>query len=153
MQRLTTPKRRKTHPQRDGIITCRYVVSMILDCAIPSSDELWGSVVVLLMLAPHPSLIIVLVNYHLRVLHAPGRFFLHLGVTYTLTFLAFSSLIVVVARDPGPVNGPKPQDELVADGEDMNVMQALLATNDDDIHSPGKWCRKCWAPKPERAHQ
>lgn len=105
------------------------------------------------MLAPHPSLLIVLVNYHLRILGSPTRFALHLAVTYTLSFLAFSSLIVIVTRDPGPVNVPKPQDDTVAEGDDMNVMQALLATNEDDLHSPGRWCRKCWAPKPERAHQ
>jgi len=42
----------------------------------------------------------------------------------------------------------------------MSVTEALLmpATtrtaddNDDDFNSPLKWCRKCWAPKPERAH-
>ena len=111
------------------------------------------SVVLLLMLAPHPSLLIVLVNYHLRVLGSPARFTLHLAVAYTLSFLAFSSLIVILARDPGPVNVRQPQNDSNNDGEDMNVMQALLTTNDDDMHSPGKWCRKCWAPKPERAHQ
>jgi len=29
---------------------------------------------------------------------------------------------------------------------------ADVADEDDDFNSPLKWCRKCWAPKPERAH-
>lgn len=93
----------------------------------------------------------VLVNYHLRILHAPHRFLLHLCITYALTFLAFSSLIAILIRDPGPVNVEKREQS--AQSEDMNVLQALLTSDDEDIHTPGKWCRKCWAPKPERAHQ
>jgi len=109
-------------------------------------------VVFALLLIPQPSLLIVLVNYHIRVLHAPHRFLLHLTVTYTLTFLAFSSLIAVVVRDPGSVPPARSRDEAMDEREDMNVMQALLATNDYAVETPGKWCRKCRAPKPERAH-
>ncbi|KAI0789801.1 zf-DHHC-domain-containing protein [Abortiporus biennis] len=110
--------------------------------------------VVVMLLAPHPSLLIVLVNYHLKVLDAPVSFAQHLTVTYALTFLALTSLIVILARDPGPVTTDKKENSAVEaeDREDINVLQALLSTNDDDIHAPGKWCRKCWAPKPERTH-
>ncbi|CCM05602.1 uncharacterized protein FIBRA_07830 [Fibroporia radiculosa] len=89
---------------------------------------------VILMLAPHPSLLIVLVNYHLLVLHSPTQFLIHLTITYTLTFLSFSSLIVVVARDPGPVTRDKESEfGLDARGsEDINFMQALLATDDEE---------------------
>lgn len=111
---------------------------------------------VVMMLLPHPSLLIVLVNYHLRILDSPARFLIHLLVTYTLSFLAFSSLILILARDPGPVTSPKAAEaaEDLTEREDMSFMQALLATEDDEPHDkrPGKWCRKCSAPKPERTH-
>ncbi|THH26998.1 hypothetical protein EUX98_g7190 [Antrodiella citrinella] len=107
-------------------------------------------VVVAVMVAPHPSLLIVLVNYHLRLLQAPGWFAVHLVVTYSITFLMFSSLIVILARDPGPV-GSKTISEEEEDG-DMDITQALLAEDEEDAMSPGKWCRKCWAPKPPRTH-
>jgi len=110
---------------------------------------------VILMIAPHPSLLIVLVNYHLLVLRSRVQFLTHLLVTYTLTFFAFFSLILILARDPGPVNTDKPLAE-AADNEsdDMDFMQALLTTGGDEAQAraPGKWCRKCRAPKPERAH-
>jgi palmitoyltransferase len=28
----------------------------------------------------------------------------------------------------------------------------MAADHDDDLSAPGRFCRKCWAPKPERAH-
>ncbi|THH16528.1 hypothetical protein EW146_g4125 [Bondarzewia mesenterica] len=104
---------------------------------------------VVLILAPHPSLLYVLVNYHLLTLHSPLLFSIHLLVTYTLTFLTFCSLIICVARDPGPV--PDPKQETEQDGE-MSLTDALLVTQEDDYTKPGRWCRVCWAPKPERAH-
>jgi palmitoyltransferase ZDHHC2/15/20 len=107
-----------------------------------------AAVLVLLALAPHPSLLIMLVNYHLNTLHSPLQFGIHLLVTYTLTFCAFSSIIVCVARDPGPVEDTRQDD----DGG-MDLTQALMASDhEDDLSAPGKFCRKCWAPKPERAH-
>lgn len=104
----------------------------------------------LLTLGPHPSFLIVLVHYHLETLHSPLSFATHLLVTYTLTFCAFSSLIVCIARDPGPVQ----VEEANQDGDDgMDLTEALLAANreqEDDLSAPGRFCRKCWAPKPER---
>lgn len=113
-------------------------------------------VTIFCLLAVHPSLLTVLVNYHLRVLHAPIRFLVHLVATYTLTLLAFASLIVIIVRDPGRVGSGRARGTATAgaEGEDMNLTEALLSTDDlSDINSPGKWCRKCWAPKPERTHQ
>ncbi|KAH7909814.1 DHHC palmitoyltransferase-domain-containing protein [Hygrophoropsis aurantiaca] len=105
-----------------------------------------------LMLAPHPSLLIVLVNHYLHTIHEPIQFCVHIFFVYTLTFLAFSSLIVCVARDPGPVlidsmNSGEADD----DNEDMDLTEALLAPTNEDM-SPARWCRKCWSPRPERAH-
>ncbi|KIJ62536.1 hypothetical protein HYDPIDRAFT_182622 [Hydnomerulius pinastri MD-312] len=108
------------------------------------------------MLAPHPSLLLVLVNHYIRTLHSTTGFLIHLLVTYTLTFLAFSSLIVCVARDPGPVSPEKPAVEEEDNDRDdaLGLREALMAgpDHDDDYLSPVKWCRKCWAPRPERTH-
>jgi len=93
----------------------------------------------------------MLVNYHLKTLQSPLRFGIHLLVTYTLTFCAFSSVIVCVARDPGPVAvEERGRDD---DGR-MDLTEALMAPHDhnDDLSAPGKFCHKCWAAKPERAH-
>lgn len=99
--------------------------------------------VVILILLPHPSYLIMLVDYHLKTRNDPIAFTIHLIIAYTLTFLAFSSFIVCITRDPGVVQQPEPSDE---------DTQALLTPADDDFLSPGKWCRKCWGPKPERTH-
>jgi hypothetical protein len=64
-----------------------------------------------------------------------------------------------VARDPGPV--PDPKSEEISggsgggDGEDeISIEDALLSTAlpSGDYAHPGRWCRICWRPKPERAH-
>ncbi|KAF9262876.1 zf-DHHC-domain-containing protein [Marasmius fiardii PR-910] len=105
-------------------------------------------VTILLIVAPHPSLLYFLAIHYLKTLKDPFYFALHLSVTYTLTFLALSSLIVCVARDPGPVSVEESNGD--DDGE-VGLSEALLGM-DDDFNSPAKWCRKCWAPKPERTH-
>lgn len=92
---------------------------------------------------------IVLTKYHLGVLHDHQAFAQHLIVTYTLTILALSSVFTIIIRDPGR---PPVKKGINDDSEELEFTQALLA-DDIDINSPGKWCRKCWAPKPERTHQ
>jgi palmitoyltransferase len=116
--------------------------------------DLVAKVAVLLLLAPHPSILHVLLNYHYLTLHAPHYFVAHLLVIYFLSFLAFSSLIACVARDPGPIPEPEVKSEEVApDVDEMSLQDALLtAPPPDDYTQPGKWCRICWRPKPERAH-
>jgi len=110
------------------------------------------SVLILLLLAPQPSWLIILVKFHLQTLQAHVAFVIHLFVAYTLTFLAFSSLIVCVVRDPGPVSLPNSQeDNDISGNEETSLTEALMAP-EDDFNSPRKWCKKCWAPKPERAH-
>ncbi|KAH9969828.1 DHHC palmitoyltransferase-domain-containing protein [Russula dissimulans] len=114
-------------------------------------------IVVLLLLSPHPSILHVLLNYHYLTLHAPFYFIIHLLVIYTLSFFAFSSLIACVVRDPGPIP------DIISDetrdggdgvaGGDIGLEDALLTTTPpDDYTQPGKWCRICWRPKPDRAH-
>ncbi|KAJ7213924.1 DHHC palmitoyltransferase-domain-containing protein [Mycena pura] len=104
---------------------------------------------VLLILAPHPSWLYVLVVYHLQTAHAHGAFLAHLLVVYTLTFMIFSALIVCVARDPGPVSL---LDEPGNAGEGSAGVEATALLAHDDFSAPGRWCRKCWGPKPERTH-
>ncbi|KZV67200.1 zf-DHHC-domain-containing protein [Peniophora sp. CONT] len=110
-------------------------------------------ITILLLLLPHPSLLLVLTNYHLLTLHSTPLFLAHLTVLYTLTFLCFCSLIVCAARDPGPVPRPATKDA-EEDGEgEMSITAALMGgPPEDDYSLPGRWCRICWAPKPERAH-
>lgn len=98
-------------------------------------------VVILLILAPHPSLLYMLVDFHLLTMGQTYAFGIHLCITYTLTFLAFSSLIVCIARDPGPVTMPKPIGSSDAD-DDLDITEALMPS--DDYSHPSKWCRKCW---------
>lgn len=105
-----------------------------------------------MILGPHPSLLIVFVNYHYRIHGMLFRMGLHLLAIYTLTFMAFSSLIIVLARDPGPV-GDSSRVEENSEGGEEDFLEALLAPPEgEEAHGPGKWCRKCMAPKPERAH-
>ncbi|KAJ7367393.1 DHHC palmitoyltransferase-domain-containing protein, partial [Mycena albidolilacea] len=108
---------------------------------------------VLLILAPQPSWLYVLLDYHLKTIHRPGVFLTHLLVSYTLTFLIFSALIVCVARDPGPVMLDEPGASQNGVGADDAESETLMNSSPlDDYSAPGRWCRKCWGPKPERAH-
>lgn len=46
------------------------------------------------------------------------------------------------------------------DGEEVSLTEALMGPpvreeeeeEDDDYTKPGRWCRVCWRPKPERTH-
>ncbi|KAF7299792.1 Palmitoyltransferase [Mycena chlorophos] len=86
-------------------------------------------------------------HYHIQTVHRPAAFVVHLLVTYTLFFMIFSALIVCVARDPGPVTLDEPKNG-AEEGEGLLAGGAAQ----DDFSGPGRWCRKCWGPKPERAH-
>jgi len=81
-------------------------------------------------------------------LHRPDLFITHLLISYTLLFMIFSSLLVCLVRDPGHPSGPSKAE---GDEDDLGLREALIS-DDDDICSPNKWCRKCWAPKPDRTH-
>jgi hypothetical protein len=138
-----------------GTTTCHYAVEfarqpVFLPCLV-------STVAVLLLLAPHPSILHVLLNYHYLTRRAPLYFVVHLVIIYGLSFLAFSSLIACVARDPGPVPEAKSEDShdvSGSGGDEISIEDALLNTPppSDDYTQPGRWCRVCWKPKPERAH-
>lgn len=107
------------------------------------------TVMLLMLLAPHPSWLIILIHHHLFTLRSYGWFATHLLISYNLMFLACTSLIVCLARDPGPVSSPEDGQD---DNEETSFTEALMAPTADDFNSPEKWCRKCWAAKPERTH-
>ncbi|KAH9166120.1 DHHC palmitoyltransferase-domain-containing protein [Lactarius sanguifluus] len=100
-------------------------------------------IAVLLLLAPHPSILHVLLNYHYLTLHSTRYFLAHLLVIYT-----FLPRIQLTHR---PVPEATPEGQQDADGE-LSLEDALLTTPPEDYTQPGKWCRICWRPKPERAH-
>ena len=155
------------HLKNVGTNIFHCVVRLLRFKILPSTEPFIGTVIMLL--APHPSWLYVLVDFHLQTVHQPFIFTVHILVTYTLTFMIFSSLIVCVTRDPGHVH-PISELEGGGDGEEMDLTEALMP--DRDFDSPGRWCRKCWvrgkirthllemkalitkvkAPKPERAH-
>ncbi|KAG6829517.1 hypothetical protein H0H92_004319 [Tricholoma furcatifolium] len=92
---------------------------------------------IFLILMPHPSLLYVLVTHYIQTLHDYLSFATHLLVTYILTFMAFSSLIICIVRDPGPVTETKH-----SENEETSLSEALMP--DIDFDAPGRWCRKCW---------
>ena len=99
---------------------------------------MWNPVLVLLMLAPHPSWLYVLVDFHLLTMRQYFAFGIHLLITYTLTLCAFASLILLVVRDPGSVTKPK---SLHDADDDVELTEALMRSGDDIQH--GSWCYKC----------
>ena len=126
---------------------------------------------VFLLFAPHYSILVMLVSYFIQISQSPLLFILNLSIIYTLTFLACCSLIVCVVRDPGAVRvKAEPQgditfgqtrtiviqedddDDTVTDFRDALQMPVVKKPDEDDFNAPHKWCRKCWAPKPERTH-
>ncbi|KAF8621296.1 hypothetical protein AX15_007894 [Amanita polypyramis BW_CC] len=132
--------------------------------------------VVFLLVAPHPSVIIIITNHHVRTLHKPLFACLHVIIIYLLAFLTLSSLLVCVVRDPGSIKerdpaGDNPEvndgydvaDEELSrlmtsngddgeDGDGMSLRQALASTDAEVEGRRQRWCKKCMAPKPERAH-
>ena len=126
------------------------------------------TVLVLLLFGPQYHILKMLVSYFLQIHHSPVLFTIHLSVIYGLIFLCCCSLLVCVVRDPGairPGESGQPESSHVdndsdAEGDDLDFMSALKmspakATSppvDDDFNAPHKWCKKCWAPKPERTH-
>lgn len=110
--------------------------------------------IVAFVLAPHPSIFRILVNYHLQVLESPFSFGVHLLALYSLTFGIFASLIVCISRDPGTVsNKENGRDDLRDANGDLDLTEALMAPEADSSYPlPGSFCFKCQASKPERAH-
>ena len=110
-----------------------------------------------MLIAPQPSFIIIIVNYHIRTLHEPLLAFTHVVVFYTLTFLTSSSLLVCVTRDPGSIKGSDhsydaagSDEELshlvIAEGGDEEEAEMSLAEVLESGREAGRkprWCKKC----------
>jgi hypothetical protein len=144
-------RRMRIRHQRGGSITPLSAVRLASGTqkVCESSHSHLLTVMLLMLFAPHPSWLIILVHHHILTLKSYGWFVTHLLISYTLMFLACTSLIVCLARDPGPVSSPE---DTQGDDEETSLTEALMAPPADAFHGPGKWCKKCWAAKPERAH-
>lgn len=112
---------------------------------------------------PHISLFKVLFNFYLVHLQSPVQFLIHLGATYALSFVAISCFLVIIVRDPGPVDGAKaqkiedalfgydnggsaddePEDE--SEGETIGLTEALNKkphTKTWNGNTERRWCQK-----------
>ncbi|CAE6503654.1 unnamed protein product [Rhizoctonia solani] len=134
-------------------------------------------VAVAFILSAMPSIIIVTVAHHYKIEKSVKMLIMHIFLSCLLEFMALSSFMVCISRDPGPImplgsreNDPE-QAALDApsggseDNEGLSLAEALAgpsikdaesSEDDSDIEvddqGEKRWCRKCWAPKPERAH-
>jgi hypothetical protein len=129
------------------------------------------TVVIILLIAPHPSIIIILVNHHIRTLHEPLVACIHGLVIYFLAFLTFSSLLVCVVRDPGSVSDRHMAGNVAAEQGDNTANEdelSRLVADDDGLDSEDevemmdfnealavgvdtstqKWCKKCMVRSP-----
>jgi hypothetical protein len=116
-----------------------------------SFDYVPLAVTVFLILLPHPSLLHILIRYHLRVLIIGSRAFfaIHFTVLCTLAFLAFYYLLICAARDPDPVSQPEPKDGSADDDHEMSFSDALLVPpEDDDYCSQAAGAASAGCPSP-----
>jgi hypothetical protein len=135
--------------QRGGLITFPSAVRLSSSASTTHFAHNPPTVMLLMLFAPHPSWLILLIHHHILTLKSYGWFVIHLLTSYTLMFLACTSLIVCLARDPGPVSSPEDAQD---DNEETSLAEALMAPVGDGFNGPEKWCKKCWAAKPERTH-
>jgi hypothetical protein len=133
---------------------------------------LWISAAVVLVLSAMPSIIIVTIAHHYKIANSVKALITHIIAACLLTFMALSSFIVCVVRDPGPVAPLKSREEDTehsaldapsrksGDNDELSLAEALAGpsikdaeSSDDDsdieLDDQGekRWCRKCWAPK------
>lgn len=134
-------------------------------------------VAVTLLLSAMPSIIVVTVAHHYKIEKSVKMLIMHVFIACLLEFMALSSFMVCIVRDPGPItpldsheNDPE---QAVLDAsprrseedEGLSLAEALAGPAIKDVESSEddsdievddqgekRWCRKCWAPKPERAH-
>ncbi|CAE7103105.1 unnamed protein product [Rhizoctonia solani] len=134
-------------------------------------------VAVAFILSPMPSIIIVTIAHHYKIKNSTKMLILHIFVACLLEFMALSSFIVCIVRDPGPITplGSRENDtehtaldaplRTSREDEELSLAEALAGPSINDSESSEddsdielddqgekRWCRKCWAPKPERAH-
>lgn len=134
------------------------------------------SFAVFLLLIPQPSWFILVTTLYFNStdrLWRKGA--MHLAITMILTLLALNSLAICCFKDPGRPrhedledaesttpygNGnaseAKRRDTSDSDGSRTLVEEeeSLMDEEEDpnDFNSDRRWCRICWAPKPDRTH-
>jgi hypothetical protein len=120
---------------------------------------------VVLILVPQPSwLILVTTQYGGRII------MIHLVITTLLTLGAINSLAICVFADPGRptmedldageeerANRKKKNTRHTRDSQNSEEAEALMDEDEEEddpnsFNSSLKWCRTCWAPKPDRTH-
>lgn len=129
---------------------------------------------VFLLLIPQPSWFILVTTFYFG---STDRLWrrgaMHLAITSTLALLALNSLAICVFRDPGRPrhddledtdrygttgHDPKRRDTSESDGsrtlveEEESLIDEDQEEDPDDFNSDRRWCRICWAPKPDRTH-
>ncbi|KAG8767222.1 palmitoyltransferase for Vac8p [Ceratobasidium sp. 428] len=125
---------------------------------------------VALVVSAFPSIVIVTTAHHYKIDGSLGSLVAHIVIASFLNFVALSSFIVCIARDPGPVAPLKAREEDVEHSalvpppdhneEEISLADALAgpsigdSTSSDEDSEVGvddqgerRWCRKCWAPK------
>ncbi|CCO28797.1 hypothetical protein BN14_02795 [Rhizoctonia solani AG-1 IB] len=136
-----------------------------------------AAVAVTFILSAMPSTILVVIAHHYKIERTVKMAIIHIFIACLLEFMALSSFIVCITRDPGPIpplgsrDGDTERSALDApprssgNDEELSLAEALAGPSINDAESSGddsdievddqgekRWCRKCWAPKPERAH-
>ncbi|KAG8826866.1 palmitoyltransferase for Vac8p [Serendipita sp. 401] len=128
------------------------------------------SFAVFLLLLPQPSWLILLSSQYFTDIMG----LVHGVISTTITLLAINSLAICVFRDPGrpnpndvetPTTAAKSSFTFNGEGgeEGEEERDALMegqteeerhedVDEPNDFNSSRKWCRTCWAPKPERTH-
>lgn len=134
-------------------------------------------IAVVLILSAMPSIILVTIAHHYKIENSINALIAHIFIACLLTFMALSSFIVCIARDPGPITPLKSREEDTEHSalnapsrpgrgnEELSLAEALAgpsigdaeSTDEDsdieyDDQGEKRWCKKCWAPKPERTH-
>ncbi|PVF99097.1 zf-DHHC-domain-containing protein, partial [Serendipita vermifera] len=112
---------------------------------------------VFLLLLPQPSWFTLINSQYI----SPDLRLPHAFATTILTLMALSSLAICTFRDPGR---PKIDDVDSTErsystrsfgpegaGEDEELLEEEEEDH-NDFNSSRKWCRTCWAPKPDRTH-
>lgn len=111
---------------------------------------------VFLLLLPQPSwFILVSSHYDSGIIQL-----IHIGITTLLTLGAFSSLAICCFADPGRPTADDldaAEEAYIARKKSRDEERDALMEDEEDedpnsFNSSHRWCRTCWAPKPDRTH-
>lgn len=149
----------------------RLSVSYVHKVYILLIEETLYLVAVAFILSAMPPIIIVTIAHHYKIEKSARMLIIHVFVACLLEFMALSSFIVCIARDPGPIAPLDSRDNDTertaldapsrrsSDNEELSLAEVLAGPSIDAESSEGdsdievddqgekRWCRKCWAPK------